>query len=119
MDNSSIVYVRASHISQHALQHRNRRKTYQIMADKELFKTFCCHKVTVNRLRIPKSFAYLYVINFTTIAQKFILSLLVYILDGLRGTVGWSDGGEISIDCYSELQNLYVSTLPSLTAGLD
>lgn len=32
---------------------------------------------------------------------------------------GWSDGGEISIDCYSELQNLYVSTLPSLTAGID
>lgn len=36
-----------------------------------------------------------------------------------RFSNGWSDGGGISIDCYSELQNLYVSSLPSLTADLD
>lgn len=89
------------------------------MGEQELFKTFYCHKITANRSRVPKSFAYLCVINFNTIAQKSILTLLVYILDGWWGRVGWSDGGEISIDCYSELQNLYVSTLPSLTAGLD
>lgn len=43
----------------------------------------------------------------------------LYILAVSLPHTGWSDGGEISIDCYSELQNLYVSTLPSLTAGID
>lgn len=44
---------------------------------------------------------------------------LVEIAEDRLATFGWSDGGEISIDCYSELQNLYVSSLPSLTADLD